>query len=521
MGVRVKSGKLFVDFRWRGVRCREFTGLPATPENKQRSKALLKVIEGEIELRTFDYRKHFPHGARLREFYPDLVNEAGKDNPLVKVYLQSWHQQRSPFRPDGSVIEDADINPTTWLHDESVIRKHLIPAFGHHRLREVTSEHCLHFKRRLVDSSVGIKTATNILGVLHKAMEDAVDARPPLLQMNPVPKLKRKRGRGDASDRKNSDPLTSEEVQTFVNGVDPWFFDLYDTWFRLGWRPSELMALRFTWLDFHRQAAQVRLGRSPRQGGIEARPKTGAREVDCRYDPAIFAAFERRRRASLQTGRRDYVFTDREGKPLSQEWLHKRVWLPTLRRCGLRERGQYNIRDTFITLALSAGEDPGWVAQVCGTSERMIFKHYRKWMPSLTKTDGRRLATLYRKGRLGTEMGTRTGDDSNSLNYGEKKVEAGGIEPVDGSSTQRQRAQFQGVTRRHPPGSARMRQENRPRGPISLPLPLSHTPTCVTARRPFSRGRLHVVTRLVLCTARYEPPGRSSHVDAQVYDGRW
>jgi integrase len=77
----------------------------------------------------------------------------------------------------------------------------------------------------------------------------------------------------------------------------------------------------------------------------------------------------------------EYVFTDQEGKPLSQEWLHKRVWLPTLRRCGVHARGQYNIRDTFITNALSAGEDPGWVAQVCGTSEQMIFRHYRRWMP--------------------------------------------------------------------------------------------------------------------------------------------
>jgi hypothetical protein len=29
---------------------------------------------------------------------------------------------------------------------------------------------------------------------------------------------------------------------------------------------------------------------------------------------------------------------------------------------------EVNIRDTFISIALSAGEDRGWVAQVCGTS---------------------------------------------------------------------------------------------------------------------------------------------------------
>jgi hypothetical protein len=55
----------------------------------------------------------------------------------------------------------------------------------------------------------------------------------------------------------------------------------------------------------------------------------------------------------------------------------------------LRTRGQHNIRDTFISLALSAGEDPGWVAQLCGTSERMIFQHYRKFMANLRRQDGR------------------------------------------------------------------------------------------------------------------------------------
>jgi hypothetical protein len=54
-------------------------------------------------------------------------------------------------------------------------------------------------------------------------------------------------------------------------------------------------------------------------------------------------------------------------------------------------------RDNFITLALSAAEDPGWVAQVCGTSEQMIFRHYRRWIPSQVRPDGRRIAALYRR----------------------------------------------------------------------------------------------------------------------------
>jgi hypothetical protein len=54
----------------------------------------------------------------------------------------------------------------------------------------------------------------------------------------------------------------------------------YDVWFRLGWRPSEILALGFDWLDFERQTAHIRRGRIARWGGLEAPPKTGERKVD-------------------------------------------------------------------------------------------------------------------------------------------------------------------------------------------------------------------------------------------------
>ncbi|MGC1679256.1 MAG: hypothetical protein WA740_17125 [Candidatus Binataceae bacterium] len=79
-------------------------------------------------------------------------------------------------------------------------------------------------------------------------------------------------------------------------------------------------------------------------------------------------------------GPEDFVFTGPTGSALSQEWLNQQIWTPTLKLAGITHRGQHSIRDTFITLALSAGEDPGWVAQVFGTSEEMIFRHYRHWI---------------------------------------------------------------------------------------------------------------------------------------------
>ncbi len=427
MAVRVKAGKLFVDFYWRGIRCREFTGLTDTLENQKKIEAFDQIISGEIVIGTFDYRKHFPHGARLRHFYGDEDFAQTSRGLLIGDYLETWHKRRSPFLADGTVAIGADLHPSTWMHDESIIRCHLKPIFGALRLGELTPKHCKEFRKELPDKGRSGKTAQNVLGVLHKAMADAVEDG--LLTANPVPQFVRKKGARVA--RSNSDPLTLDEVSQFLELVPDWYRDLYDVWFRVGWRPSELLAIRFDWLDSQRQTVHLRRGRIARWGGVEAPPKTGQREVDCHYDPAIFRVFERLRRRSLQTGKRDFVFTDEQGVPLSQEWLHKRIWLPTLRTLGLRTRGQYNVRDTFITLALSAGEDPGWVAQVCGTSERMIFEHYRKWMTNLRREDGRRVASLYSKsGRFRHSVGTaRPRKPKKARKPGRILVEAGGIEP--------------------------------------------------------------------------------------------
>ena len=115
MGVRSKWGKLFLDFRWRGRRCREFTGLEDTRENRRRADASLKVIQGQISLGTFDYRTHFPNGTRLSAFYPREVETQRAKQQLIGDYLDAWQKRRSPFLPDGTVAQAADLHPSTWV----------------------------------------------------------------------------------------------------------------------------------------------------------------------------------------------------------------------------------------------------------------------------------------------------------------------------------------------------------------------------------------------------------------------
>jgi hypothetical protein len=90
----------------------------------------------------------------------------------------------------------------------------------------------------------------------------------------------------------------------------------------------------------------------------------------------------------------DNVFTDPSGQPLSQEWLYKRVWLSTLQRAGLRPRGQYNVRDSFISIALSAGRGP-WLGR-----ERLRhvggddLPALRTWIPGLNPDAGSKVGRI-------------------------------------------------------------------------------------------------------------------------------
>ena len=53
--INQRNGRLQVDFRYRGIRCREQTRMPDTPQNRRKIKSTIERMEAEILLKTFDY----------------------------------------------------------------------------------------------------------------------------------------------------------------------------------------------------------------------------------------------------------------------------------------------------------------------------------------------------------------------------------------------------------------------------------------------------------------------------------
>lgn len=407
MGVRVKHGKLFYDFRWRGVRCREFTGLPDSPENRKIVDRKFARIRAEIEDGVFDYAAWFPNGTRIKDFYPERVRPA---DILVRDYLTGWVARRKPFRPDGSLIQGSGIHATTWYHERNVVEGRLIPVFGSMKLSELANakREVNEVRRRMLDSGglngkgLSAKTVHNVMGVLRKAVNDAIDED--LIERNPVPKTTAAERRHRIY-RSNCDPMTIEEVHKILGAMPRRYFLLYRLWFATGMRPGEIVALKPEDFDWSRKKISLERARTPRLGGIEDEPKTGKRIIDLGHDPEVVKLL---REHLMKSGMPEYVFPNSKGKPFSQEDLNRDVWHKALKKVGLAPRGEYAIKDTFVTLALGETEDVSWIAQQVGDTVATLLRHYNKYLAKPTRQDGARVAAALWGNHLGTKKGTGT-----------------------------------------------------------------------------------------------------------------
>ena len=121
----------------------------------------------------------------------------------------------------------------------------------------------------------------------------------------------------------------------------------------------------------------------------------------------VFEALKRQWEVSGKLS--EYVFCNREGKPIDNKNFSDRVWYPLLRHLGLTQRRPYQMRHTAATLWLASGEAPEWVARQLGhSSTQMLFLVYSRYVPNMTRQDGsaidRLLATRFSTDRKSTRL---------------------------------------------------------------------------------------------------------------------
>jgi len=383
--------KLFIDFRYKGKRCREYTTLDDTPANRKKLQKILERIETEIKLGTFDYARFFP-GSRIATKLATgpAVLPMPASSPVVLAAAQA-NVVTADGAPLPTFAEFARVwvaeNEVAWRRSnrktvDDILRSHLLPVFGEKGVGQITKADILTFRSTLAKvpgrkaETLSAKRINAIMAPLRQILNEAADRFDFTTPFRNIKPLK--------VQRSDVEPFTLEEVQKIIATVRTDFRNYYTVRFFTGMRTGEIDGLKWKYVDFARRQILVR---ETIVAGEEDTTKTEGSQREIQMSQLVFDALVAQAKATQGTSA--YVFCSGNGQPLDHNNVTKRVWYPLLRYLDLRQRRPYQTRHTAATLWLAAGENPLWIARQLGhSSTEMLFKVYGRFVPNLTRQDG-------------------------------------------------------------------------------------------------------------------------------------
>ncbi len=376
---------LFFDFRYEGIRCREYTLLQDTPANRKNMEKMLARIESEIKLGTFNYGRFFPNSlmivkfAKKQEAIP-VITETGfmattvvlaPATPLFKDFCDEWYLENE-IRWKRSYRSTLNVT----------FNKYLRPVFGEKEVSRITKGEILKFRSSLAKVQNGTKEGlspdriNHIMTPLRMILNEAADR----YNFN-TPYIGIKQLKIPHSD---IDPFNLDEVNLILANIRADFRNYYVVRFLTGLRTAEIDGLQWKYVDFEKGLISIR---ETLVNGYFETTKTAESVRDIAMSKPVFDALK----IQLElTGKHEgLVFCSNQGLSLNRRNVMNRVWYPILRLLGLKKRKPYQTRHTTATLWLAAGENPEWIARQMGHSNtRMLFTVYSRYVPNLTRMDG-------------------------------------------------------------------------------------------------------------------------------------
>ena len=378
--INSRNGKLYVDFRYIGQRCREQTLLTDTKPNRKRLENFVSKMEADIQLGSFRYENYFPQSKKLEQFQSlELMRSTNshKDSSSgFDSFSKVWLEEKKPEWRDSQISNVEDI-----------FRIYLIPHFGNVPLNTISKAKIMTFRGKLVKDGNNGRTLSasrinHIMTPLRMVLTEAserFDFDSPWKNIKPL-----------SEPKSNVSPFTLEEVMLIINNVRADYKPYYIVRFFTGMRTGEIDGLPWKNIDFERR--QIIVDQAVVNGVIGETKTSGSNRI-IQMNQLVYDALIGQQ--SLTKRQSEFVFCTKAGTPLNHRNVTKRVWYPLLRYLELDKRNPYQSRHTAATLWLAAGESPEWIAAQMGHSNtKMLFTVYSRYVPNLTRQDGSALDKL-------------------------------------------------------------------------------------------------------------------------------
>ncbi|MGP5663160.1 Arm DNA-binding domain-containing protein [Psychrobacter celer] len=379
--IRSRRGKLFVDFRYMNMRCRETTNLTDTPANRKKLAKIIEKMEAEITLGIFDYATYFPKSERAQEMnaLADRAEACISRNPTFRQFSEIWYEEKK-----------IEWRPSYRQKIKIILDKYLLPEFGGKAVHAIKKPDLLTFRSSLAKvrygkdgkSSLSVARINQIMILLRMILEEASDRHEFEMPYKNIKNLKQA--------RPDVHPFTLSEVWLILKHVRADYKPYYTIRFFTGMRTSEIDGLKWDCINFDRREISIR---GALVNGEMGPTKTLGSQRDIAMSQLVYDALLEQKARTY--GKSEFVFCNSQGNPMEYRNVNRRVWKPTLALLGLKHRRAYQTRHTAATLWLAAGENPEWIARQMGhSSTEMLFRVYSRYVPDITRQDGSAMDNL-------------------------------------------------------------------------------------------------------------------------------
>ena len=358
------ASSIEISFTYQGKRCREKIKLKPTPANLKRAERHRAAVLDAIEKGTFDYATTFPNSKNGATF---------SDQPgaaiTVERFLSDW------WRTEGK-----ELKASTRAVDKRILFNQIIPEFGNLALIDLK----WYLIRDWVKSQEwSRKTQNNKLSLLRRALNEAVEQE--LIHHHPMANKLIRRRKSRAESAANStykiDPFSHDERTALINTASDQLKNLVQFGLWTGLRLSELFALNWGNIDWINKRIYVDGALTQAATEIEA-TKTEAGERTVYLLPLALTALKAQKEHTFLQG--DEVFQNPHTRKRwnGDEALRARQWKTLCKRAGVRYRPPGQMRHTFASMTMMAGESPQWVAAQMGhTDWTFTARVYYRWIP--------------------------------------------------------------------------------------------------------------------------------------------
>ncbi len=297
--------------------------------------------------------------------------------------------------------QQSQLAPRTYRSYVERLENHVLAVLGSLKVREIRRRHVkalLAAKQRGDHAPNSIRLIRAALSTL---LSDAVDDE--IIAANPCLGLGKKKGvqpgKLTKADREQKiRPMTREQRDAVLTAAweEPRSAPIFEVMSKAGLRPGEALALKPGDVDW--RTGTLRIERNLEADG-SVKPIRPTKTYSCRavdLTPSLVSVLKRHmtrlKEDALRRGSGDveWLFANEANKPLDESKARK-AFKRALKRAGLPDFRQYDLRHSYACLLLAEGAPITYVSQQMGHSNpSTTLRYYARWIPS----KGRRWADV-------------------------------------------------------------------------------------------------------------------------------